>query len=90
MCAHYTVRNLSKSSVFSAQVHNLQKLSLVIPQCSGYNNYIDYKESQMSDNEFFRFDQEAWYGEWVDTEVREIVGDTNPHSEIFEFDDVPY
>ena len=44
----------------------------------------------MSDNEFFRFDQEAWYGEWVDTEVREIVGDTNPHAENFEFDDVPY
>ena len=43
----------------------------------------------MSDSEFLRFDQEAWYGEWVDTEVREIVQDTNPHSEIFEFDDVP-
>ena len=44
----------------------------------------------MSDNEFFRFDQEAWFEEWVDTEVREIREATNPHSEIFEFDDVPY
>ena len=43
----------------------------------------------MSDNEFFRFDQEAWFEEWVDAEVREIVQDTNPHGEIFEFDDVP-
>lgn len=44
----------------------------------------------MTDNEFFRLDQEAWYVEWVDTEVREIVSDTNPHNEFFEFDDVPY
>lgn len=44
----------------------------------------------MADKEFFRLDQEQWYAEWVDTEVSEIHGDTNPHDEIFEFDDVPF
>ena len=44
----------------------------------------------MTDNEFFRLDQEAWYAEWVDTEVREIVEDTNPHTENFAFDDIPF
>ena len=44
----------------------------------------------MADNEFFRLDQEQWFSDFVDTEVREIRGDTNPHSEIFEFDDVPF
>ena len=44
----------------------------------------------MADKEFFRLDQEQWYSEWVDTEVSEIRGDTNPHGEIFEFDDVPF
>ena len=43
----------------------------------------------MSDNEFFRFDQEAWYTEWVDAEVREIRETTIPHEEIF-FLDVPF
>ena len=44
----------------------------------------------MSDNEFFRFDQEAWFAEWVDAEVHEIRQATNTHGEFFEFDDVPY
>lgn len=44
----------------------------------------------MSDNEFFRLDQEAWYVEWVDHEVHEIVDNTNTHGEFFTFDDVPY
>ena len=55
-----------------------------------YNIYIDWKEWIMADKEFFRLDQEQWYSEWVDTEVSEIRGDTNPHGEIFEFDDVPF
>jgi len=44
----------------------------------------------MSDNEFFRLDQLQWYTEYVDTEVSEICQHTNPHSEKFEFDDVPF
>jgi hypothetical protein len=43
----------------------------------------------MTDKEFYRFDQEQWYEEFVDCEVREILSDTNAHGEIFEFDDVP-
>jgi hypothetical protein len=44
----------------------------------------------MTDNDFFRMDQEAWYTEFVDAEVSEILADTNAHREIFEFDDVPF
>jgi hypothetical protein len=44
----------------------------------------------MTTAEFFKADQEQWYAEWVDSEVSEIVGDTNTHREIFEFDDVPF
>lgn len=44
----------------------------------------------MPTNDFFRLDQEQWYGEFVDHEVSEILGDTNAHREIFEFDDVPF
>lgn len=44
----------------------------------------------MTDSEFFRVDQEQWYAEWVDTEVSEIVRDTNTHPEFFTFEDVPF
>ena len=44
----------------------------------------------MTDNEFFRLDQLQWYAEYVDTEVSEIRQYTNPHTEKFEFDDVPF
>ena len=44
----------------------------------------------MSDREFYRFDQEQWFEEFVDAEVSEIIGDTNAHIEFFEFDDVPF
>ena len=44
----------------------------------------------MADNEFFKFDQEQWYGEFVDREVSEIRESTNTHTEFFEFDDVPF
>jgi hypothetical protein len=43
----------------------------------------------MTDNEFFRLDQEQWYSEFVDQEVREIVMSTIPHEEIFLLD-VPF
>ena len=42
-----------------------------------------------TDNDFFRYDQEAWYQEFVDAEVREILGDTQD-PEKFEFDDLPF
>ena len=44
----------------------------------------------MTDREFYRFDQEQWYSEFVDAEVAEILQDTNTHTEFFEFDDVPF
>lgn len=44
----------------------------------------------MTDREFFLQTQEQWYTEWVDAEVREILADTDAHSEFFEFDDVPF
>jgi len=44
----------------------------------------------MTDTDFFRLGQEQWYQDWVDAEVSEILEDTCPHSEIFEFDDVPF
>lgn len=44
----------------------------------------------MADNEFFRLDQETWYTEFVDAEIKEIVEGTNTHGEFFEFDDVPW
>ena len=43
-----------------------------------------------TDNDFFRMDQYQWYADWVDAEVREILADTNPHHENFEFEDVPF
>jgi len=44
----------------------------------------------MTDNEFFRLDQESWYTEFVDTEVSEIQQDTCTHIEFFDLEDVPY
>jgi hypothetical protein len=55
-----------------------------------YNIYINRRERLMSDNEFFKLDQEQWFTEYVDTEVSEIREHTNPHTEKFEFDDVPF
>lgn len=44
----------------------------------------------MTDNEFFKFDQECWYMEFVDAEIAQIREDTNRHGEFFEFDDIPF
>lgn len=44
----------------------------------------------MTDREFYRFDQEQWYTEFVEHEHRENFGSTIVHFEIFEFDDVPF
>lgn len=44
----------------------------------------------MTDSEFYRLDQEQWFTEFVECEVRENFADTHAHNRIFEFDDVPY
>jgi hypothetical protein len=54
-----------------------------------YNLYIDGKETEMTDREFFQLDQEQWYSEFVDQEVREIRQSTIPHEENFLLD-VPF
>jgi hypothetical protein len=54
-----------------------------------YNLYIDGKETEMTDNEFFRLDQEQWYQDFVDAEVYEIMASTIPHEENFLLD-VPF
>ena len=44
----------------------------------------------MTDREFFKYDQEQWYTDWVDAEVTEIREDTDRHIEFFDFDDIPF
>ncbi len=44
----------------------------------------------METDDFFRLDQLQWYTERQDAELREILADTDPHPEFFEFDDVPF
>jgi len=43
-----------------------------------------------TDNDFFRLDQQQWYAEFVGAELSEMLSDTNPHPQKFEFDDVPF
>ena len=43
-----------------------------------------------TDNDFFRMDQEQWYGEFAEYELPETFDYTMPHPENFEFDDVPF
>ena len=48
----------------------------------------------MKTNDFFKLDQEQWFTNFVDTEVSEILHDTNTQCQIddenFQFDDVPF
>ena len=44
----------------------------------------------MTDNEFFKLNQEQWFMEYVDTELSKNLSDTKAYIEKFEFDDVPY
>ncbi len=78
--------------IISAKAFASQVKKFCVDQVSAfrYNIYINRKERHMTDNEFFRLDQLQWYREYVDTEVPEIRQHTNPHSEKFEFDDVPF
>lgn len=43
-----------------------------------------------TDNDFFKQDQQQWYQEFVDAELREMFDNTNPHTQKFTFDDVPF
>ena len=54
-----------------------------------YNIYIDEKETNMTDNEFFKLDQELWFQEYVESELSKKVSDTNTQIENF-FLDVPF
>jgi hypothetical protein len=54
-----------------------------------YNIYIDERETNMTDNEFFKLDQELWYSEYVEQELSKKVSDTNTQIENF-FLDVPF
>ena len=67
----------------------MQKLTLDPISRILYNLYIDGKETDMTDREFFQLDQEQWYSEFVDQEVSEMMASTIPHDEIFLLD-VPF
>jgi len=54
-----------------------------------YNLYIDRKETEMTDNEFFKLDQELWFQEYVESELSKNIGDTDIQIENF-FLDVPF
>jgi hypothetical protein len=54
-----------------------------------YNIYIDERETNMTDNEFFKLDQELWFTEYVELELSKKVSDTNTQIENF-FLDVPF
>jgi len=54
-----------------------------------YNIYIDERETNMTDNEFFKLDQELWFTEYVEQELSKKVSDTNTQIENF-FLDVPF
>ena len=55
-----------------------------------YNYYINRRESEMSDTDFFSLTQELWFQEYVEQELSKKVADTNAHDNFFEFDDVPF
>jgi hypothetical protein len=55
-----------------------------------YNSYINSRESHMTDTEFFKFDQDQWFQEYMNTQLSKNFENTNPHGEKFEFDDVPW
>ena len=55
-----------------------------------YNIYIDWKEYDMTDSEFFRQIQEDWFHEFAGAELNDIFVCTDAQIEIFEFDDVPF
>ena len=54
-----------------------------------YNIYIDRRETNMTDNEFFKLDQELWFTEYVEQELSKKVSDTHTQIENF-FLDVPF
>jgi hypothetical protein len=71
-------------------VCQVKKFSVEPPNVFRYNNYINRRESHMTDNEFFRLDQLQWYAEYVETQLPKNLVNSYPHTEKFEFDDVPF
>ena len=63
----------------SAQV---QKFVFVLFLEILYNYYIDWKESEMTDREFFQLDQQQWFEDFVDHEVSQILHDMDIPEEI--------
>jgi hypothetical protein len=47
-----------------------------------YNYYIDEKETEMTDREFFQLDQQQWFEDFVDEEVSKILHDMDIPEEI--------
>ena len=47
-----------------------------------YNYYIDEKETEMTDREFFQLDQQQWFEDFVDDEVSKILADMDIPEEI--------
>jgi hypothetical protein len=55
-----------------------------------YNIIIDRRETNMTDNDFFKLDQQQWYQEFVESELPEKVCDTNPQPEKFTLEDTHF
>jgi hypothetical protein len=62
------------------------ELFLLLP----YNIIIDRRETNMTDSDFFRLDQDQWFSEFVESQLPENFSDINTHREKFEFDDIPF
>jgi hypothetical protein len=68
----------------------VKKFCVEPPSAFRYNIYINRKERLMSDNDFFKLNQEQWFQEFTETELPKNFSNTDAHSEKFEFDDVPF
>jgi hypothetical protein len=79
--AHYTVPN----QVCQVQIYILDAESTL-----SYNYFINRREPIMTERDFFRADQEAWYQEFVDAELSTKVVNTNPQPEKFTLEDIPF
>ena len=60
----------------------VQKFTVVIFLEILYNYYIDEKETEMTDREFFQLDQQQWFEDFVDHEVSQILHDMDIPEEI--------
>jgi hypothetical protein len=44
----------------------------------------------MTDTEFFTLTQEQWFQEYIETQLPQILTNSYPHRDFFEFDDLPF